>query len=686
MAALEKIRKKSVFLIVVIGVALFAFIIGDFLNSGQTFFGNATTVAKVGGEKIDIHQFQTNLEEMSQQVQNSGQQIDMALIQQRVLENMIDEKLFNKEIEKLGIKVSDEELTEYMTGRFATPQMYQFAQQMGAPDTKTLYDMLFNPSKYNLNNEMVAPAKAEWLKMEKNITLQVSQMKLANLIIGTIPANDLDVKALNAGNATSSVLLVQKPFSSVSDDDAKVSDEEINARYASDKGMFRQKQEVRRIHYITVDIKPSAADEAAANRLFVSADSALRNTAGIEAVTTNSDLMVKNSTSRLSDISNTKVKDFVAAAAVGAVSEMTHIGDTYSVVKLLGKTVEVDSILVDMVAVEGEKSVQDSILNLLKGGKTVAEIEKVKGVSGSQADIWLDLVKAAPTADVKAKLLGADKGFFIFDSNDRMAILYNVKDKKAPKTVYEYAEVSYRVLPSEETTRGLRNALNSFVANNQNSKDFAENAIKAGYTAIESQLTVDMPQIDRIPYTRKAIQWAFNAKAGEVSPIFDKENNDKMLVVTLDEVLDNKYTPVSAPAVKMLLTSLIRNDKKAEKIIADFNGKANDLNGYASVMGVQVDSVKCNFAQPFIPGAGYEPALVGAISAAEPGKLVGPVKGQNGVFYFQVTGVDNNVPEIGKEQAGNRFSSMYGGNSVMQRFYEILKEDNKVEYMLQKFY
>ena len=382
MAALEKIRKKSVFLIVVIGVALFAFIIGDFLNSGQTFFGNATTVAKVGGEKIDIHQFQSNLEEMSQQVQNSGQQIDMALIQQRVLENMIDEKLFNKEIEKLGIEVSDEELTEYMTGRFATPQMYQFAQQMGAPDTKTLYDMLFNPSKYNLNNEMVAPAKAEWLKMEKNITLQVSQMKLANLIIGTIPANDLDVKALNAGNATSSVLLVQKPFSSVSDDDAKVSDEEINARYASDKGMFRQKQEVRRIHYITVDIKPSAADEAAANRLFVSADSALRNTAGIEAVTTNSDLMVKNSTSRLSDISNTKVKDFVAAAAVGAVSEMTHIGDTYSVVKLLGKTVEVDSILVDMVAVEGEKSVQDSILNLLKGGKTVAEIEKVKGVSG----------------------------------------------------------------------------------------------------------------------------------------------------------------------------------------------------------------------------------------------------------------------------------------------------------------
>ena len=67
MAALEKIRKKSVMLLIVIGVALLAFIIGDFLNSGSAFFGTGTTVAKVDGHKISIQDFQKRYEEPSAQ-------------------------------------------------------------------------------------------------------------------------------------------------------------------------------------------------------------------------------------------------------------------------------------------------------------------------------------------------------------------------------------------------------------------------------------------------------------------------------------------------------------------------------------------------------------------------------------------------------------------------------------------
>lgn len=686
MAALEKIRSKSVFLIVVIGVALFAFIIGDFLNSGQTFFGNTTTVAKVGGDKIDIHEFQRDYEEMSQQVQNSGQQVDPALIQQRVLENMIDEKLLNKEVEALGIKVSDAELTEHMTGKFASQEMYQFAQQLGAPDIKSLYDMLFNPSKYGIPEETVAQFRAQWIKMEKQTEQRVAYMKLATLIAGTIQANDLDVKELNDENTMAELLLVKKDYSTINNDDVKVSDEEIAARYAEEKNMFKMDQPARRIHYITVDVKPSAADRAAAEALVNSADSALRAGNGVEGVSANSDMFVKTSTNRLNDITDTQVRDFVAANAIGAVSPIKHIGDTYSMVKVLNKTTEVDSIKVDMVAVEGAKAVQDSVLNLLNSGKTLAEVEKVKGVSGTQADTWLDLVASAPQAEIKNKLLSADNNFFVLDSNDANAILYRVNEKKAPKAVYEIAEVSYKVLPSEETTRNLRNALNTFVANNQDNKSFAENAIKSSYSAIETLLTSDMPQMDRIPYTRKAIQWVFNAKVGEVSPIFDKENNDKLVVVALDEIIDGGYTPVTDPSVRMLLTNLIRNDKKAEKIISEIGGKANDINGYANLMSTSVDSATCTFSQPFIPSAGYEPALAGAVAAAKAGQLSGPVKGQSGVYYFVVNKIDNNGPKFSKEEASNRFAMMYGGNAVMQRFVEILKENNKVEYMLEKFY
>ena len=53
MATLNKIRSKAGLLVVIIGVALLAFIVGDFLNSGHTFYAmNQNKVAVVNGTNI----------------------------------------------------------------------------------------------------------------------------------------------------------------------------------------------------------------------------------------------------------------------------------------------------------------------------------------------------------------------------------------------------------------------------------------------------------------------------------------------------------------------------------------------------------------------------------------------------------------------------------------------------------
>lgn len=102
MATLEKIRSKSVLLLVIIAVALLAFILGDFLTSGRSFFSNSTTVAEVGNsklfgnKKININEFQRRLEEASQQAQAQGRKYDSAVLQQQVLTQMISEALFNE--------------------------------------------------------------------------------------------------------------------------------------------------------------------------------------------------------------------------------------------------------------------------------------------------------------------------------------------------------------------------------------------------------------------------------------------------------------------------------------------------------------------------------------------------------------------------------------------------------------
>ena len=72
MATLEKIRNKSVLLFVIIIVALLAFILGDFLTSGQTYFGSRDTVAKVGDVTVKYNEYQNQISQLSEDGRNQG--------------------------------------------------------------------------------------------------------------------------------------------------------------------------------------------------------------------------------------------------------------------------------------------------------------------------------------------------------------------------------------------------------------------------------------------------------------------------------------------------------------------------------------------------------------------------------------------------------------------------------------
>ena len=213
MATLEKIRSKSVLLLVIIAVALLAFILGDFLTSGRSFFSNSTTVAEVGNSKlfgntkININEFQRRLEEASQQAQAQGRKYDSAVLQQQVLTQMISEALFNEEMDRLGIKVTDAELSDAMLGQNAGYLNSMVQQQYGVESAAQLHDMAFNPSKYQLDADQAARLRAIWIDLEKNIEEQLRGQKLQTLFMGTLVANDLDAKALYDENASTAHIL-----------------------------------------------------------------------------------------------------------------------------------------------------------------------------------------------------------------------------------------------------------------------------------------------------------------------------------------------------------------------------------------------------------------------------------------------------------------------------------------------
>ncbi|MDE6522513.1 MAG: SurA N-terminal domain-containing protein, partial [Muribaculaceae bacterium] len=117
MATLEKIRSKSVMLIVVIGVALLAFIVGDALTNSRNLFGDNTTVAKIGGKKIDYTEYQRKREELNRQLeqlkQTNPQQyanFDVQTLGQLAVEQLVGERLLDEAVKSAGIESSPEQL------------------------------------------------------------------------------------------------------------------------------------------------------------------------------------------------------------------------------------------------------------------------------------------------------------------------------------------------------------------------------------------------------------------------------------------------------------------------------------------------------------------------------------------------------------------------------------------------
>ena len=685
MAALEKIRKRAVLLTVVIGVALLAFILGDLINSGQAFFGDGNTIVKVGGEKIDAMEFQKRYETISAQYQNSGNQItDGAVLQKNVIEGMISEKLLDKEMNEVGIYVTDAELTEAMTGKNASRDMVQYAQQRGCESPAQLYDLIFNPAKYGATEQQVAEVKAEWLKLEQDMERVLKQSKLQALIVGAIQANDLDKKSLFEENAvTTEIAYAKADYSALKDADFEVTDADLKAEYNKQKNMFKLEEDQRTGHVIAVDVVPSADDLAAAKALIDTTMTVLRSTEGVDGVRHNSELVIEEGVVRLNDIRDTQIKAFVEKASVGEVSEPKFVSNLYTIAKLTGKKLDVDSVNLNMVTVQGDKKVQDSIMNALNSGKTFAEVVNNKTVGGEE-NVWQVLMNVADS--VKTKVLNAGNGYFALTSNDQMAYLVKVNKKVAPKNMYDVAFITHKVIPSVKTVNDLRDNLQAFINENNTAELLESKAVSAGYQPMPFVLYSSTPQVNNIANTRKAVQWVFGATKGSVSPIFDKDNKDKMVVVALDEVYDAGYLPVNEPQVKSLLTQVVRNAKKGDSLVEKFNGKANDLEGYAQLMESKVDTAHVTFGQPFVPGLGMgENALVAGVTVAKENELNGVVKGNNAVYVYKVIKHDRTDRTAGAE-VERQFARTRGNQAVLQNAEAILRKATTVENKMIKFF
>ena len=662
MAALGKIRKRGVALVIIIGLGLFAFIAEEAFRSCEaTKNQQRQQVGEVLGNKINVQEFQALVDEyqevlkMTQGVDNLSEE-QLNSLKDEVWNSYVNEQIIANEAGKIGLTVTDEEMQNIMK-EGTNPMLMRTPfvnQETGRFDVTMLTKFLADYKK-NASNPQVAESYQKiyqfWQFIEKQLRSQTLAQKYQALIGNSLLSNPVSAKmAFEAQNQESDVELASIAYSTVNDNDVQVAESDLKAEYDAKKEMFKQTVETRDIKYVAFQVVASAADRQALMATMKEASDKLQSGANPAEV-------VRKAQSQFpyTGIAATKkaypsdIAAKIDSMAVGQTSAPfeTKSDNTLNVVKLLAKVQMPDSIEYRQIQVGGAtvdeaRKTADSIYTALKGGADFDKLAEKYGQTGQKQWLTSAMYENSNTMDEESKnYLNSINTLAVNDVKNlefsQGNIVLQVTARKAMVDKYDVAVVKHTIDFSKATYSEAYNKFSQYVSENKTLEQLEKNAGKFGYRVQERKdLFNSEHNVAGLRATREAMKWIFDAKAGEVSPLYECGSNDNLLVVALTKVNPVGYRSLSD--VQDILKPEVLRNKKFEQIKSKFAGVADIA--AAKAKGARVDSVKqITFSAPvFVQATGSsEPALSGAVAALKQGDFSKAlVKGNGGAYLFRV--------------------------------------------------
>ena len=697
MAAIGKIRSWGPTLVIVIGLALFAFIAEEMFRSCEASKNQQRQqIGEVLGEKINVQEFQALYAEYQQvikmtQGRDNLSEDEQNQVKDQVWNTFVNNKIIEAEAEKLGLTVTDEEM-QNMLREGTNPMLMQTPfvnQQTGRFDASQLTKFI-NDYKNNQNAQLSEQYKTiydYWKFIEKNLRQQTLMQKYQALLSNCLLSNPVSAKAAyEAQSQESNILLAALPYNSVKDDEVQVSDADIKAKYNDEKEMFKQMMESRDIKYVDFQVTASQSDRDALMKTMQDASQKLQSGAAPAEIVRKAQSQIPylglpvNSRALPSDIA--RRIDSMAVGQTTAPFETTS-DNTLNVVKLISKQQLPDSVEFRMIQVGGatEEAAQktaDSIYTALKTGVPFDSIAKKYGQTGAKQ--WLTSAQYQNSTsmdnDSKEYLLalntlpsGELKNLKFSQGN----VIVQVTDRRAMTTKYDVAIIKHTIDSSKQTYSDAYNKFSQFVSENTTIEALEKNAAAQGYSVRERNDIVNSEHnVVGVRATRETMKWIFDAKPGQVSPLYECGSNDHLLVVALTKIHPAGYRDLDG--VKEEIKQQVIRDKKFEVL-------KNKLSGVKSVAdakakGAVVDSVKqVSFSSPaFIQATGSsEPALAGAVAATKAGEFhANPVKGNGGAFVFQVLNAEKSQQAFDAKASETQLKqrAMQAASRFMQELYQ----------------
>lgn len=668
MATLQKIRNHGVFLLVIVGAAMLAFILGDFLNSGSSFFNRSReNVGTIAGHDVHYTEYEAAKDQLTEvyKIESGRSDFDeeiSAQIRNQVWQMMLMDYSLRAEGKKIGLDVTKDELSELCIGNNPHQLIAQrraFYDETGNFNRNNLVRFLASLEQEPEGTEQAAnlkQAKTYWLYWENAVRLTYMQEKYSTLLQNLIKANSIDAKfAFDARQESVNAEYVMQPYYAVADSLVSVSQGDIKKLYAKHKSEFKQTPN-RSIAYIAFDIKPSQADYEAADQLMKELEQELKTTDDVAlVVNTNSDVMFDGRDYSANTIP-AEYKDFVfrKGAKAGDVSELRFEDNKYSIARIVEVGYNLpDSVCLKVIAAqEGQEDAELGWFQATDLNKTIAE-PAFHGKRGTRFTV--------------AQGLG-EQTFEIVDI--------------APATPKAKVAILERtVTPSSKTYSVIYNEAKQFIVNNNTEDAFRNAAAEAGM-AIHPQfnLNKNAEKVADLKASRPIVRWAFEAKEGQVSDVF--ECGTQFIVAVLTEANDGDYRSLESVRAELMAEAM--NNAKAEYIKKELKGIAS-LQEAAEVLQRPVQQAEnVTFAAYRFGNAGNEPAVIGAAFALENEELSAPIQGRSGVFVVKAgnkTKAEGEFnEEMEKQQLSGRvaYSIPYQAIALIQEQADIV--DNRANF------
>ncbi len=673
MATLEKIRSKGgVLVAVMIGFALFAFIMTDLLSSGTSIFQRSQMeVAEIDGHSVSIQEFQSKVSEMEEYTRlNSNEtSLDAEMVnrlREQAWDQMINEVLMSEKYEELGIEVTSAELLDMVTGTNIHPTIRQLFSnpQTGAFDKEQVINFL-RSKQYD------PTANFYWSFIEQQIISERLFSKYSNLLQkGFYVTTQWAESETEARSANVDFDFLVQRLTSIPDDEVTVRTPEIENYYKNNQDEFKQEAS-RDIEYITFDVEPTEEDRRLTEEriLEMKDDFSAPNINVEQFVRVNSDIPLNLKYQKAEGLDN-EIRDFVTSASEGDVYGPYLEDDIYMLTRLVDVAQIPDSVKARHILLRPSEQnpneaneLADSLINLLNTGADFTQLarqhseDQGSAINGGELGWFGEGQMVKPFNDA---VFFGEKGDIVKVESQFGIHIIEIQDKGAPTTKYQTATLGREITYSSKTYQNVYSEATRFAALNNSQEEFneaiAENNITKKYGR---NLSKNERKVGSLESPRDLVKWAFNAETGELSPIF--EFGDQFVIAVLTSVTEEGTMPLDA--VRNRIERQLMNDKKKEQLLEQLRQEkesGKSLQQIAESLDAEIQSAtEISFDAFQVSGAGVEPSLVALAVYSPLNQLSEPVAGNNGVYLVQVTNkneVETKMTEV-RGQLKNNLNS-----------------------------